>query len=412
MMQLAERMSRLGTESAFQVLLKARALEAQGREVIHLEIGEPDFDTPAHIIEAACRALHSGATHYTPAQGIPELRQIIAGQLGARRGHAISPSQVVITPGAKPIMFFVIMALAEEGTEVIYPNPAFPIYESMINFVGAKAVPLPLREERDFRFDVNELKDLITDRTRLIILNSPQNPTGGILEHEDLAAIAEICVERDIPVLSDEVYEHIRYEGAFESISTFPGMSTKEEVTDLSGRGVGMDIVRANLERLSGSIEIHTQVGVGTTFELTLPLTLAIIPAMLVTTSGNVYAVPLSSVVEVLQLARRHIQTVDGHEVIRLRDKVLPLLRLRKLFGVNGSNGQDGDAGQLVVIRWGRVEAGLVVDELIGNQEVVIKSLGPLLTGIRGLAGGSILGSGRIALILDVPNIIKLAMRR
>jgi two-component system chemotaxis sensor kinase CheA len=176
-----------------------------------------------------------------------------------------------------------------------------------------------------------------------------------------------------------------------------------------------MDIVRTNIERLNGSVEIRTAVGVGTTFELTLPLTLAIIPAMLVTTGGNVYAVPLSSVVEVHQLAKRQIQTVDSAEVIRLRDQVLPLLRLRKLFhlpSANGANGHKSDAGQLVVIRWGRIEAGLVVDDLIGNQEVVIKSLGPLLTGTRGLAGGSILGSGRIALILDVPNIIKLAMRR
>jgi two-component system, chemotaxis family, sensor kinase CheA len=194
-----------------------------------------------------------------------------------------------------------------------------------------------------------------------------------------------------------------------------PGMSTKQEVTDLSGRGVGMDIVRTNIEQLNGSVEIRTQIGVGTTFELTLPLTLAIIPAMLVTTGGNVYAVPLSSVVEVHQLTKRQIQTVHGCEVVRLRDQVLPLLRLRRLFDVeaaNGSNGHRGAVGQLVVIRWGRTEAGLVVDELIGNQEVVIKSLGPLLTGIRGLAGGSILGSGRIALILDVPNLIKLATRR
>ncbi len=235
MITLATRMSRLGTESAFEVLAKARTLEAQGREIVHLEIGEPDFDTPPHIVEAACQALRDGATHYTPSAGIPQLREAIAEEISRTRNQPIDVAQVVVTPGAKPIMFFVIMALAEEGTEVIHPNPGFPIYESMINFVGAKPVPIPLREERDFRFDVDELKSLITDRTRLIILNSPQNPTGGILEREDLAAIAEICVERNIPVLSDEVYEHIMYDGTFHSIATFPGMSTKERTIILHG---------------------------------------------------------------------------------------------------------------------------------------------------------------------------------
>jgi len=235
MIRFAKRMSRLGTESAFEVLAKARALEAKGREIIHLEIGEPDFDTPSHIIEAACKALRGGATHYVSPAGIPELRETIAQGLSLRRGHDISPEQVVVTPGAKPIMFFIILALAEPGTEVIYPNPGFPIYESVINFAGAKAVPVPLREERDFRFDVNELRDLITDRTSLIILNSPQNPTGGVLEAEDMRAIAEICVERDVPVLSDEVYEQILYEGEFCSIASYPGMSTAERTIILHG---------------------------------------------------------------------------------------------------------------------------------------------------------------------------------
>jgi len=235
MIKLATCMSRLGTESAFEVLAKARALEAQGKQIIHLEIGEPDFDTPPHIIEAACRALHQGATHYTPSGGIPELRRAIAAGMSLARGQEISPQQVVVTPGAKPIMFFVIIALAEPGTEVIYPNPGFPIYESMINFVGAKPVPIPLREERDFRFDVDELKSLITERTALVILNSPQNPTGGVLEPEDLQAIAEVCAARDIPVLSDEVYEHILYEGQFASIATYPGMSTSERTIILHG---------------------------------------------------------------------------------------------------------------------------------------------------------------------------------
>ena len=235
MIKLAERMSRLGTESAFEVLARARALEAQGKEIIHLEIGEPDFDTPPHIVEAACRALRSGATHYTPSAGIPELRQAIAEDLGPKRGQEIDPAQVVVTPGAKPIMFFIIIALAEAGTEVIYPDPGFPIYESMINFVGAKAVPIPLREERAFRFDVDELRDLVTDRTALIILNSPQNPTGGMLEPEDLEAIAEICVQHNVPVLSDEMYEYILYEGEFASIATYPGMSTAERTIILHG---------------------------------------------------------------------------------------------------------------------------------------------------------------------------------
>ncbi len=235
MMQLAERMSRLGTESAFQVLVKARALEAQGREVIHLEIGEPDFDTPAHIIEAGCRALRSGATHYTPAQGIPELREVIAEQLGARRGHEITPDQVVITPGAKPIMFYTLLALAEPGKEVIYPDPGFPIYKSMIDFCGAKAVPLPLREELDFRFQVDELRSLVNERTALIILNSPHNPTGGVLESAELEAIAELCVQYDVPVLADEIYEQILYEGTFRSIASYSGMSTRERTIILHG---------------------------------------------------------------------------------------------------------------------------------------------------------------------------------
>lgn len=235
MIRLAQCMSRLGTETAFEVLARAKALEAQGRDIIHLEIGEPDFDTAPHIVEAACRALHSGATHYVPAAGIPELRAAIAEVTSESRGHPVDVNQVVVTPGAKPIMFFTIMALAEPGKEVIYPNPGFPIYESMINFVGAKPVPVPLREEKGFSFDVQELIDLITDRTALIILNSPQNPTGGILTQEDLAAIAKVCVERDIPVLSDEVYEHLCYDGEFHSITRCEGMSTRERTILLHG---------------------------------------------------------------------------------------------------------------------------------------------------------------------------------
>ncbi len=235
MFELAECMSRLGTESAFQVLAKARALEAQGKDVIHLEIGEPDFATPDHIIEAACRALHEGWTHYTPTQGIPELVNLIAEQIGERRGQPVSPAQVVVTPGAKPIMFFTLLALAQPGREVIYPDPGFPIYKSMIDFCGAKAVPLPLREELDFRFQLDDLRPLINERTALIILNSPHNPTGGIMEPADLGEIAKLCVEHNIPVLSDEVYEQILYDGEFHSIATYPGMSTQERTIILHG---------------------------------------------------------------------------------------------------------------------------------------------------------------------------------
>lgn len=231
-MKLAQRMQLLGTETAFEVLAKAKALEAQGREIIHLEIGEPDFDTPAHIVEAAVKALRDGQTHYTPSAGIPAVRQAIANHVNQSRNVDIQPEHVVVTPGAKPIMFFIILALLGDGDEAIYPDPGFPIYESMINFVGAKAVPLPLREEKEFRFDPNEFRSLVTDRTRLIILNSPQNPTGGILTREDVAVVAEVARERDIMVLSDEVYEQILYEGEHVSIMSLPGMQSRTILLD------------------------------------------------------------------------------------------------------------------------------------------------------------------------------------
>ncbi|MDZ7292377.1 MAG: pyridoxal phosphate-dependent aminotransferase [candidate division KSB1 bacterium] len=223
-MQFAKRMERLGTETAFEVLARAKALEAQGRKIIHLEIGEPDFDTPLFIREAAMESLRKGRTHYTPAAGIPELRQAICEDVARRRGITVRPENVAVTPGAKPIMYFTITALIEEGDEVIYPNPGFPIYESVIEFVGGKAVPLPLREEKEFRFDLKELQALITDRTRMIIINSPQNPTGGILTREDIRAIAEIARSRNIMVLSDEVYKNIIYEDEHYSILCEPGM--------------------------------------------------------------------------------------------------------------------------------------------------------------------------------------------
>src|SRR5271167_665582 len=181
-LHLARRMSRLGTETAFEVLNKARALERQGKSIIHLEIGEPDFDTPANVIEAGVNALHKGWTHYGPSAGLPELRQTIADYVSRTRGVKVSMDEVVVVPGGKPIIFFTILALIDEGDEVIYPNPGFPIYESMIHYVGGKAVPIHLREDRDFRLHVDELAKDITDRTKLIIINSPQNPTGGVMQ--------------------------------------------------------------------------------------------------------------------------------------------------------------------------------------------------------------------------------------
>ena len=223
-MNVAPRMARLGTESAFEVLARARALERQGREIIHLEIGEPDFDTPAHIKDAAKRALDAGATHYGPSAGLPELREAIARHISRTRAIPVSPDEVVVTPGAKPIMFFTIMALAGHGDEVIYPNPGFPIYESVINFVGSVPVPIPLREENGFGFDLGIFERSVSPRTKLIIINSPENPTGGVLEHAQLERIAAIAAERRIPVLTDEIYRDFLYEGAFESITAMPGL--------------------------------------------------------------------------------------------------------------------------------------------------------------------------------------------
>ena len=231
-MRLADRMSRLGTETAFEVLAKARALEAQGKSIVHLEIGEPDFATPMNIIKAARKALEEGFTHYGPSPGLPELREAIARVEGEFRNLKFSPEEVVVTPGAKPIMFFTMLALLNEGDEVIYPNPGFPIYESVINFLGAKAVPLPLREENAFSFDSAELESLITPKTRLLILNSPQNPTGGIVPREQIQRVAELAVENEIMVLSDEVYKHILYEGDFVSIAAFPGMREHTIILD------------------------------------------------------------------------------------------------------------------------------------------------------------------------------------
>ncbi|HEX6710861.1 MAG TPA: pyridoxal phosphate-dependent aminotransferase [Rubrobacter sp.] len=235
-MKLAKRMERLGTETAFSVLAKAKALEAQGREIIHLEIGEPDFDTPAHVVEAGCRALREGHTHYTPTAGIPELREAIASDVARSRGIDVGPEQVVVTPGGKPIMFFAILALVDEGDEVLLPNPAFPIYESMVDFVGGRPVFVPLRQENGFRFDLDEFSAGLSERTKLVILNSPANPTGGVLTEEDIAGLADILRERpDIYVLSDEIYSRLLYTGDFASISSEHGLGPDGRTIILDG---------------------------------------------------------------------------------------------------------------------------------------------------------------------------------
>jgi len=253
-LRLAKRMERLGTETAFEVLVKAKALEAQGRDIIHLEIGEPDFDTPGNIIEAGCDALRKGFTHYGPSAGLIELREAIAQHVSETRRVNVTPDEVVVVPGGKPIIFFSILALAEDGDEIIYPNPGFPIYESMINYVGAKAVPIRLREELEFRLDVEELTGLINDRTKLLILNSPQNPTGGVLTKEDIDAIARAIGDRNIMVLSDEIYSQLIFEGEHHSIMSIDGMKERTILLDgfsktyaMTGWRMGYGVMRTDL---------------------------------------------------------------------------------------------------------------------------------------------------------------------
>jgi aspartate aminotransferase len=253
-LRLAERMARLGTESAFEVLVRARELEARGKQIIHLEIGEPDFPTAPHIIEAAARALRDGWTHYGPPAGLPQLREAIAEDAGRRRGLRIDPAEVVVTPGGKPIMFFTILALVNRDDEVLYPNPGFPIYESMINFVGGRLVPYALPEEREFDVDVGEIINKLTDRTRLIILNSPQNPTGGVLSRASVASLAAALAGRDVFVLSDEIYNRLIYEGEHASITQFPGMKERTIILDgfsktyaMTGWRLGYGIMRPDL---------------------------------------------------------------------------------------------------------------------------------------------------------------------
>ena len=261
-------MERLGTETAFSVLAKAKALEAEGREIIHLEIGEPDFDTPAHVVEAGCQALRDGHTHYTPTAGIPELREAIAYDVAESRDIEVGPEQVVITPGGKPIMFFAILALVDEGDEVMLPNPAFPIYESMVNFVGGKPVYVPLRQENGFRFDPDEFEAGLSERTRLVILNSPANPTGGVLTAEDMAVLAGILRSHPgVYVLSDEIYARLLYTGDFASIASEKGLGphTRTIILDgfsktyaMTGWRLGYGVLPADLAEEVAKLQVNS----------------------------------------------------------------------------------------------------------------------------------------------------------
>ncbi len=253
-LRLASRMSRLGTESAFEVLVRAQALEAQGKEIIHLEIGEPDFATPANIVDAGTQALRGGWTHYGPSAGLPQLREAVAADVAQHLGIRVQPSEVVVTPGGKPVMFFAILALVEEGDEVLYPNPGFPIYESMIRFVGGKEIPYGLSEERDFDVNVDEILEKLTDRTRLVILNSPHNPTGGVMGRAAMARLAKELAGRDLFVLSDEIYDRLIYEGEHSSIAQFPEMREKTIILNgfsktyaMTGWRMGYGVMRADL---------------------------------------------------------------------------------------------------------------------------------------------------------------------
>ena len=230
--RIAERMSRLGTESAFEVLAHARRLEAEGRSIIHLEIGEPDFATPQNIIDAAVRALNDGATHYTPASGIPQVREATARYITKRTGVPTATENVVLTPGSKNILLFALLILVEEGDEVIVPDPGYPIYRSLVDFIGGTAVSLPVRQENSFRIDPAELRSLVTDRTRVLIVNSPANPTGGVLTQEDCEQVAKIAMEHDLVVISDEIYNRLVYGGSHVSLYAIDGMAERTILLD------------------------------------------------------------------------------------------------------------------------------------------------------------------------------------
>jgi len=253
-LKLAKRMGRLGMETAFEVLAKARALEAQGKDIVHLEIGEPDFDSPANVIDAGVKAMRGGWTHYTPSAGLPALREAIAADVTKSRGVKVTPEEVVVVPGGKPTIYFTFTALVEEGDEVIYPNPGFPIYESLINFTGAKPVPLQMHEEKDFRLDPNELADLITDKTKLIVLNSPHNPTGSVMTEQDVLDVAAAIGDRDIMVLSDEIYSRLIFEGSHFSLMSLDGWKDRVIMLDgfsktyaMTGWRLGYGVMRKDL---------------------------------------------------------------------------------------------------------------------------------------------------------------------
>ena len=255
-MRYADRMTQLGTETAFEVLAKARALEAKGRTIVHLEIGEPDFDTPASIRQAAIRAIEEGFTHYGPSAGLPEVREAIAQYISKDRGLPVAPEQVVVTPGGKPVLTFAVLACVNPGDEVIVPNPGFPIYESAVRFAGGTPVSLALREDRSFRFGAADVEKLLTPRTRMLVLNSPHNPTGSVLEPKDLDEIATLLRERDIFVLSDEIYSKILYEGTHETIATRPGMAERTIILDgfsktyaLTGWRLGYGVMNPTLAK-------------------------------------------------------------------------------------------------------------------------------------------------------------------
>jgi len=259
MLPIADRMAKAGTETAFEVLVHAKALEAQGRHIIHLQIGEPDFATPKNIIEAAKRALDAGQTHYCPPNGIPILREAIAEEVSRTRGIKVSPSQVAVTPGGKPIILFSILACVNPGDEVIYPNPGFPIYESVINIFGAKPIPLPLREENEFRVDLDELKSLVNKRTRLLILNSAHNPTGGILRKQDIEEIAEIVAPYDFMILSDEIYSRTIYDAPHVSIASVPGMQERTIILDGFSKTFAMTGWRLGYGIMSEKLLAHVE---------------------------------------------------------------------------------------------------------------------------------------------------------
>jgi aspartate aminotransferase len=256
-MKFAKRMSRLGTETAFEVLARARALEAQGKQIVHLEIGEPDFDTPRYIRDAAVRALEEGFTHYGPSAGLPEFRKTIADIWKAERRIPCDADNVVVTPGAKPIMFYTMLALLEEGDEVLYPNPAFPIYESVANFLNARPIPLALRESRGFDLDLKELESKITSRTRLLVLNSPHNPTGAVLKPETVEGIAALARKHDFHILSDEIYARIQYEGRHLSIASLPGMAERTIVLDGFSKTYAMTGWRLGFGIMDKALAVH-----------------------------------------------------------------------------------------------------------------------------------------------------------